>query len=251
VSASSRGQSSVQLSSRPSPYPSTTKARSAPRAAEDDGIRRPCVIVQETINSCRPTLSGTDVNLILLRHGETEWNLTGRMQGLSDTQLTGAGLDQAHEAVAKMPVFSQIWTSPLQRARLTAQIIADAQGARCTVDARLIERSWGEWEGMLPAEVDRQWPGWRAEGRKPPGYEQDSSVFMRFQAWLADVPVDGRSEPVAAVTHGGFMSAVVRVLGGADTGYKNLEGVWLADDCGRLRIVRHEEFIPNARRLTR
>jgi broad specificity phosphatase PhoE len=191
------------------------------------------------------------VNLILLRHGETEWNLTGRMQGLSDTRLTQAGLDQAHEAVAKMPTFAQIWTSPLQRARITAQIIADAQRSKYAVDGRLIERSWGEWEGMLPEEVDQLWPGWRAEGRKPPGYESDKSVFTRFQAWLADIPVVGSSDPVAAVTHGGFMSAIVRVLGGADTGYKNLEGVWLAADGGRPRVIRHEEFIPGARKLTR
>lgn len=191
------------------------------------------------------------MDLMLLRHGETEWNLTGRMQGLSDTRLTQAGLDQAHQAVAKMPTFAQIWTSPLQRARLTTQIIADAQGSKYRVDDRLIERSWGEWEGMLPEEVDQRWPGWRAEGRNPSGYEDDEFIFSRFQAWLADVPVVGCLNPVVAVTHGGFMSAVVRVLGGVDTGYKNLEGVWLADDGGRLRVVRHEQFISGARKLTR
>ena len=191
------------------------------------------------------------MNLILLRHGETEWNLTGRMQGVSDTRLTDEGIDQAHRAVAKMPTFSQIWTSPLQRARITAQIIANAHWSKYTVDNRLMERSWGEWEGMLPDDVDRRWPGWRAEGRKPPGYGCDKSVFVCFQAWLADVPVSSRSGPIVAVTHGGFMSAVVRVLGGADTGYKNLAGVWLADDGGELHVVRHEEFIPGARKLTR
>lgn len=191
------------------------------------------------------------MNLILLRHGETEWNLTGRMQGLSDTRLTDAGVDQAHQAAAKIPTFTQIWTSPLQRALITAQIIADKQGNKYTVDDRLIERSWGEWEGLLPGEVDQRWPGWRAEGRKPPGYEYDKSVFARFQAWLADVQVVSRSGSVLAVTHGGFMSAVVRVLGGADTGYKNLEGVWVTNEGGQLRAVRHEEFIPGARKLTR
>ena len=191
------------------------------------------------------------MKLILLRHGETEWNLNGRMQGLSDTRLTAAGLGQARQATARMPAFAQIWTSPLQRARLTAKVIADEQGSQCTVDDRLIERSWGEWEGMLPEEVDREWPGWRAEGRKPPGYERDELVFARFRAWLADVSAVGLQGPVAAVTHGGFMSAVVRVLGGTGTGYKNLEGVWLTDDQGRLRIARHEEFIRGARRLAR
>lgn len=190
------------------------------------------------------------MNLILLRHGETEWNLTGRMQGLSDTRLTEVGIDQARQAVAKMPIFGQIWTSPLQRARVTAEIIADKQGSGYAIDDRLTERSWGEWEGLLPDEVDKRWPGWRAAGRKPSGYEYDDVVFMRFKAWLAEVPATD-PRPVLVVTHGGFMSAVVRVLGGADTGYKNLEGVWLADDGGRLHIVRHEEFIPGARKLTR
>lgn len=191
------------------------------------------------------------MNLLMLRHGETEWNLTGRMQGLSDTRLTDVGLDQAHQAVAKMPAFAQIWTSPLQRARITAEIVADKQQNKYKIDDRLIERSWGEWEGLLPGEVDQRWPGWRAEGRKPPGYEYDDSVFARFQAWLADVPVVSSSGPVLAVTHGGFMSAVERVLGGVDTGYKNLEGVWVANGEGQLRAVRHEEFIPGARKLTR
>lgn len=192
------------------------------------------------------------MNLMLLRHGETEWNLTGRMQGLSDTRLTEAGVDQAHQAVLRMPMFAQVWTSPLQRARATAQIIADAQRSKYEVDDRLIERSWGEWEGMLPEEVDQRWHGWRVDGRKPPGYEYDDSVFTRFQSWLADLPLVGSpSDPVVAVTHGGFMSAVVRVLGGADTGYKNLEGVWLAHDGQMLRVIRHEEFIPGARKLTR
>jgi len=133
---------------------------------------------------------------------------------------------------------------------MTAQIIADKQDSAYAVDDRLIERSWGEWEGLLPDEVDQRWPGWRAEGLKPAGYESDDVVFMRFRSWLDDVPVTD-SGPVLVVTHGGFMSAVVRVLGGADSGYKNLEGVWLADDGDRLRVVRHEEFIPGARKLTR
>lgn len=191
------------------------------------------------------------MDLVLLRHGETEWNLTGRMQGLSDTKLTPAGLDQAHQALAVLPKFSQIWSSPLQRARITAEVVAESQGVPCRVEGRLIERSWGEWEGMLPAEVDRKWPGWRQAGKKPDGYEHDDSVFRRFREWLGTVSDRTAEEPFVAVTHGGFMSAIVRILGGSDSGYKNLEGVWIRDPFGQPEILRHQEFIANARRLTR
>ncbi|MGC4769600.1 histidine phosphatase family protein [Micromonospora sp. DT44] len=191
------------------------------------------------------------MELLLLRHGETEWNLTGRMQGLSDTHLTRAGIDQARQALTALPPFSQVWTSPLQRARLTAEAIAESQDIPCRVDDRLIERSWGDWEGMLPEDVDQKWPGWREAGRKPDGYEHDESVFRRFLEWRDSVTHDGSATPLVAVTHGGFMSAVVRVLGGSDSGYKNLEGVWIGDVEERPFIRRHEEFIPNARKLTR
>jgi broad specificity phosphatase PhoE len=143
----------------------------------------------------------------------------------------------------KDAAFAQIWTSPLERAWHTAQVIAAAQRSRYKVDHRLTERSWGTWEGMLPEEVDQQWPGRRAEGRKPCGHEDDEFVFSRFEAWLADLPAAGCPGPVVAVTHGGFMSAVVRMLGSSDTGYKNLDDVWLADDGGRIRVARREQFI--------
>jgi broad specificity phosphatase PhoE len=191
------------------------------------------------------------VDLILLRHGETEWNVTGRMQGVTDTRLTEAGLEQAHQALTAMPRFSQVWTSPLQRARITAEIIATSQGLSCSSDERLTERSWGEWEGMLPWEVDRKWPGWRETGKKPPGYENDDSVFGRFREWIKSIPDQESGAPLLAVTHGGFMSAVERVLGGVDTGYKNLEGVWIGNTHGQPLIQRHQEFIPDARKLTR
>lgn len=175
----------------------------------------------------------------------------GRMQGVTDTRLTQVGIDQAWQALPRMPDFSQIWTSPLQRARVTAEIIATSQNAECNIDQRLIERSWGEWEGLLPADVDRRWPGWRSAGRKPEGYECDDSVFRRFVDWAGSIPDKESEGPLLAVTHGGFMSAIVRVLGGSDAGYKNLEGLWMGDPRGVPLVIRHEEFIPGARKLTR
>ena len=191
------------------------------------------------------------MDLVLLRHGETEWNLTGRMQGVTDTRLTELGRDQALQALKIMPTFSQVWTSPLQRARTTAEIIAASQGLDCRSDQRLTERSWGEWEGMLPAEVDRRWPGWRETGRKPYGYEHDEAVYQRFREWLEDIPEKESRRPLLAVTHGGFMSAIERVLGGEDTGYKNLEAIWIGGSFIQPVVLRHQEFIPDARKLTR
>jgi broad specificity phosphatase PhoE len=173
------------------------------------------------------------------------------MQGVTDTRLTEAGRDQAYQALETLPKFSQIWTSPLQRARITAEIIAKWQGLDLKSDERLTERSWGEWEGLLPEEVDRQWPDWRKSGRMPPGYEHDTSVYRRFCEWIESIPKEKAGKPILAVTHGGFMSAIDRVLGGTDTGYKNLEAIWIGDLFSQPTVVCHQEFIPNARKLTR
>lgn len=190
--------------------------------------------------------------ILLLRHGETEWNVSGRLQGSTDTALTATGLRQAHDAAASMPRFAAVWSSPLRRAKDTADVVAAAQGHRhVRDDPRLVERSWGEWEGLLPAEVDRRWPGWRRTGRTPPGYEYDHLSFGRFTAWLDDVRQEPSDRVVLAVSHGGLMGAVERTLGGEASGYRNLEGIWIERAGSGVRLVGRRRFVDDARELTR
>ncbi|MBD2701090.1 histidine phosphatase family protein [Spirosoma sp. BT702] len=109
------------------------------------------------------------LTVYLLRHGETFWNADGnRYCGASDIGLTEKGLQQAHQAadVLRGISFDAIYSSPLQRAFLTAQI-ASGKPDNVVVDARLIEASFGRWEGKTRAEFIAEaphlWDDWCQE----------------------------------------------------------------------------------------
>ncbi|HEY4999110.1 MAG TPA: histidine phosphatase family protein, partial [Usitatibacter sp.] len=98
---------------------------------------------------------------IVVRHGQTEWNVAARIQGHGDSPLTAEGVAQA-EALARRLAgekFDRIVSSDLARAHETAKRIAALSGHPVGIDARLRERSFGAGEGMPYEEVDRLYPG--------------------------------------------------------------------------------------------
>uniref|UniRef100_UPI0025E82D89 histidine phosphatase family protein n=1 Tax=uncultured Corynebacterium sp. TaxID=159447 RepID=UPI0025E82D89 len=108
--------------------------------------------------------------LLLIRHGQTTYNATGRMQGHLDTELSEVGLSQAR-AAADLLVDKQITaivSSDLIRARDTAAVIGEKLGIKVDVDKRLRETHLGDWQGMTSAEVDEQYPGAHAIWRHDP-----------------------------------------------------------------------------------
>ncbi len=99
--------------------------------------------------------------VILVRHGETEWNVLHRFQGLSDVPLNDTGRQQAGFAAnglrdVKLDV---IYTSPLQRAAETAEIIRGGRNIPIYPSEGLKEMGVGEWEGLLVSEIDKKYPG--------------------------------------------------------------------------------------------
>ena len=110
-------------------------------------------------------------HLILLRHGETEWNRERRMQGHRDIPLNAAGVAQAALAAPTVAALQPevIVSSDLQRALATAQAVADRAGLPVQVDPRLRETSLGLWEGLTRAEVMEGWPGAWEEWRTVAG----------------------------------------------------------------------------------
>ncbi|GGM98265.1 hypothetical protein GCM10010967_35100 [Dyadobacter beijingensis] len=109
------------------------------------------------------------LHVYLLRHGETFWNADGnRYCGATDIGLTEKGLQQAHQAAVLLKDirFDAVYTSPLQRAHHTATI-ASSNFAGIHVDPRLIEASFGEWEGKTRAEFIAEnaalWDAWAQE----------------------------------------------------------------------------------------
>lgn len=112
--------------------------------------------------------------LLLIRHGQSEWNADGRWQGQADPPLTDLGRAQAHHAARSLGVVDAIVASDLQRAAETAAIISEELGVGPLVlDPDLRERDAGEWSGLTRAEIERDWPGYLGA---PPSVSTKDSV---------------------------------------------------------------------------
>lgn len=174
-------------------------------------------------------MDGASAPLLLIRHGQTEWNLLRRWQGRAESALTDLGRAQAARAAEHLAGirFAEIWTSPLSRAFDTAQIIAERLGvAEVRVDERLIETDVGVWEGLTLAELEQGWPGYLAQRRHPEGFEPDAAVIARMTAACTDRLHSGGA--VLAVTHSGVMRTLRRHLGVVDHRISNLGGYWIS-----------------------
>ena len=90
-------------------------------------------------------------HIYITRHGESQWNIEGKVQGVTDTPLTAKGIEQAHELAKKIKEsglkIDEILYSPLSRATDTAKIVAEENGLPLTLEPRLIEQNFGEYEG--------------------------------------------------------------------------------------------------------
>lgn len=164
--------------------------------------------------------------LVMLRHGQTEFNAGSRMQGQLDTDLTDLGRAQA---VAAAEVLSKrqpllIVSSDLSRARDTALTLGERSGLPVRVDTRLRETHLGDWQGLTHGEVDALAPGarlaWRDDARwAPHGGESRIDVADRSLPLVAEIvagePEWGAEEPdrpVVLVAHGGLIAALTAVL---------------------------------------
>jgi broad specificity phosphatase PhoE len=115
----------------------------------------------------------------MARHGETAWTITGQHTGLTDLSLTPAGERNAERLGSRFRglAFSEVWTSPLQRARKTAQLAGFA--AVATIDADLVEWNYGDYEGLRSAEIHVDRPQWNIFRDGCPGGESPSDVMSR------------------------------------------------------------------------
>lgn len=170
----------------------------------------------------------SSTRLLLVRHGQSEWNAAGRWQGQADPALTDLGRQQAREASRSIGKVDAIVSSPLIRARETAEIIAEELGVGPVIEVEaLAERNAGAWSGLTRDEIEARYPGYLAEGRRPPGWEPDESVRQRALGGLdALVRTFGAGE-ILCVTHGGVLLQLEAHLGGAGHRHSNLSGRWI------------------------
>jgi broad specificity phosphatase PhoE len=151
----------------------------------------------------------------LLRHGQTEWNAQGRIQGQLNSVLTPLGITQAHRQAALMPEIlatgPQVYVSPLGRAQQTARIaLADTA---FTTDARLAEVHAGDWQGLKRTDVMRRWPDmFHADTAALDLFTAapNGEDFAGFQRRVADFLGDLRG-PSVVVAHG-LLGQVLRGL---------------------------------------
>ncbi len=99
--------------------------------------------------------------LYIVRHGETDWNKMGKYQGITDVPLNENGLNQAKACgeALKDITFDRILSSDLSRALVTAETIRGDRTTPITIDKRLRELNFGDWEAMLFSDIEARWPG--------------------------------------------------------------------------------------------
>ncbi|MGF9693146.1 histidine phosphatase family protein [Rhizobium sp. 0TCS1.26] len=167
--------------------------------------------------------------IYMIRHGQTDWNAEGRLQGQKDIGLNEIGRAQARQNGAALRDLLgdgahsfDFVASPLSRTRETMELARAAIGLdplRYRTDERLVELSFGDWEGFTLDEVRRVSPD-RLKMRSrqkwsfiPPGTDAESYEILswRVGAWLQSV-----DRPTVCVSHGGVIRSILKLVGGWD-----------------------------------
>jgi broad specificity phosphatase PhoE len=178
----------------------------------------------------------------VLRHGATEWSVSGRHTGRTDLPLTDDGRAQAR-AVGQILTgqrFARVLVSPLARARETCTLAGYADQAELTDDLR--EFDYGDLEGLTTPQIRETVPGWTVWTHPCPGGETLADVGARVDRVIATVrAVDG---PVALFAHG----HVLRILTARWCELDPIEGRRFPLDTGTVGILGYEHGFPGVRR---
>lgn len=151
----------------------------------------------------------------LIRHGQTDWNLVGKIQGQTDIPLNANGKHQASLLAERLVHDKYAWnyvvSSGLSRAEETARIIADRLGITLLPpDPRLCERSYGQVEGTTPEERKARWgDGWK---QLDLGQESDETIRSRGLSFLEDLSKQHGRSNVLIVSHGSFLAQLYLAL---------------------------------------
>lgn len=157
------------------------------------------------------------MKLIFIRHGKTDWNVQGRIQGSHDIELNQIGINQAMELSNKLKKlnynFKKIYTSPQKRALKTSKIISEISNVPYIVAEDLKEIDMGKWEGLVWKEVEEKYPveykEWSSNRRynPPPKGESYEHMIQRVLKVLHKI-INENTDDVVIVTH----SAVIMCL---------------------------------------
>jgi len=168
--------------------------------------------------------------LLLVRHGETDWNAEGKLQGHTDRPLNDYGRRQAQALAERIAGESidAVYASDLSRARETAEILAEKFGLTVVVDPDLREKNWGNWEGLTSDE------------RLHIEFEGETSQAHRDRTLSAVQRIVDRhpGERIVVVTHGGSLRRLQAAVSGFASPVIENCAVWgLAHEDGRFRPI--------------
>ena len=156
------------------------------------------------------------MKIYLVRHGETDWNQAGLLQGQTDIALNAQGLEQAREAAERLKEvpFELAFCSPLIRAKRTAETIIGDRKITLTTDERLRELNFGPWEGVdIRTIKDAASQPFTNPGSyiPPEGAESFAQLYKRSGEFVDQVllPLEGTYETVLVVAHGGVNRSIL------------------------------------------
>lgn len=160
------------------------------------------------------------LELIFVRHGETDWNRIGRVQGSSDIALNELG----HRQAARLANFLEtapldaIYVSTSRRAIETAEALTKNRTLIPIQSAQIVEINYGHWEGQTSDQILEKWPQEWADFKRdsinyrPPAGETIAQLHARLEAFISDVTKKHTSGRVAVVSHGGAIGHMISIL---------------------------------------
>lgn len=169
------------------------------------------------------------MEVYIIRHGQTDWNIVKKMQGTEDIPLNDTGREQAlicARALSEIP-FEAIYTSPLSRALETAQIISNYKCHASVIACQgLIERDFGEASGMTYEQMHATYPEYPRI--LPQGMEAFDTLSERVFTSVLDCTKKHRGKPILLVSHGASINAILHRVSGGTCG----TGItWLKNTC--------------------
>jgi len=177
----------------------------------------------------------TNTHLGLLRHGQTDWNINFLLQGVTDIPMNQTGIEQVK--LAAKAIRAEDWdvvlTSPLSRARQTAEIIASQHGYTEIIEQELlIERSFGEAEGLS----HEQWRAKYSNLDVIPGGESRTQLAERSRLLLETISQELAGKRVLAISHGALIRALIAI---ASNNELPRDGERLGN--ASLNVVKHSD----------
>jgi probable phosphoglycerate mutase len=180
--------------------------------------------------------------VLLIRHGETEWSLSGQHTGLTDIPLTENGRSVARrlKPILADQTFALVLTSPLRRARETCELAGLIEGAE--IDRDLVEWNYGDYEGLTPQQIHVLSPGWMVFTDGCPGGETPEQVEARIDRVITKIRTVAGNVGVFGHGH------LIRAFTARWLGLRASEGRFFLLDPATVNVVSYYRDIPAIKR---